>query len=112
MQSTSCEMPGWMEHKLESRLQGETAIISDTQMTAPLREKVKRKEAKEQSRKAGLKFKIQKTKIMASGPITSRQIDGERNGNTDRLYFLFSWTQKSLQMVTAATKLRDICCLE
>ena len=42
---------------------------------------------KEESQKAGLKLNIQKTKIMASGPITSRQIDGGKNGNTDKLYF-------------------------
>ena len=43
---------------------------------------------KEESEKAGLKLNIQKAKIMASGPITSWQIDGEKNGNSDRLYFL------------------------
>ena len=43
---------------------------------------------KEESEKVGLKLNIQKTKIMASGPITSWQIDGENNGNSDRLYFL------------------------
>ena len=43
---------------------------------------------KEESEKAGLKLNIQKTKIMASGSITSWQIDGEKNGNSDRLYFL------------------------
>ena len=43
---------------------------------------------KEESEKAGLKLNIQKTKIMASGPITSWQIDGEKNGNSNRLYFL------------------------
>ena len=42
MQSTSCEMPGWMKHKLESRLPGEISITSDTQMTPPLWQKVKR----------------------------------------------------------------------
>ena len=42
VQSTSCEMPGWMKHKLESRLQGETSITSDMQMTPPLWQKVKR----------------------------------------------------------------------
>ena len=43
---------------------------------------------KEESEKVGLKLNIQETKIMASGPITSQQIDGEKNGNSDRLYFL------------------------
>ena len=82
MQSTSCEMTGWMKHKLESRLPGETSINSDTQMTTPLWQKVKRNQSllmkvKEESEKVGLKLNIQKTKIMASGPITSWQIDGE-----------------------------------
>ena len=44
MQSTSCEMPGWMKHKLESRLQGEISITSDTQMTLPLWQKVRKNE--------------------------------------------------------------------
>ena len=43
---------------------------------------------KEESEKPGLKFNIQKTKIMASGPITSWQIDGEKNGNDNKFYFL------------------------
>ena len=50
--------------------------------------KVKVMKVKEESEKAGLKFNIQKTKIMAFGPITSWQIDVEKNGNSDRLYFL------------------------
>ena len=58
----------------------------------------------EESQKVGLKLNIQKTKIMASGPITSWQIDGE-TGNSDRL--LFWGALKSLQMVTAAMKLKD-----
>ena len=64
---------------------------------------------KEGSEKAGLKVNIQKTKIMASGPITSWQIDGETM-ETVRLYFLGA--PKSLQMVTAAMKLKDSCFLE
>ena len=58
---------------------------------------------KEESEKVGLKLNIQKTKIMASGPITSWQIDGET---------LFLGAPKSLQMVTAAMKLKEICSLE
>ena len=58
---------------------------------------------KEESEKVGLKLNIEKTKIMASGPITSWQIDGETV--TD---FIF-WALKSLQMVTAAMKLKDAC---
>ena len=60
---------------------------------------------KEESEKVGLKLNIQKTKIMASGPITSWQI----NGNSGRL---FSLAPKSLQMMTAAMKLKDTCSLE
>ena len=76
-------MLGWMKHKLESRFPGEISITSDMQMTPPLWQKVKKKLksllmiVKEESEKVGLKFNIQKTKIMASGPITSWQIDGE-----------------------------------
>ena len=65
---------------------------------------------KEESEKAGLKLSIQKTKVMAFGPITSQQIDGEKNWNSDRLYFLE--LQKSLWMVTTAMKLKDTCSLE
>ena len=64
---------------------------------------------KEGSEKVDLKLNIQKTKIMASCPITSWQIDGEKNGNSQTL---FSWAPKSLQMVTAAMKLKDTCSLE
>ena len=59
--------------------------------------------------KAGLKLNIQKTKIMASGPITSWQIDGETVETCQTLFF---WAPKSLQMVIAAMKLRDACSLE
>ena len=62
---------------------------------------------KEESEKVGLELNTQKTKIMASGPITSWQIDGETM-ETDRLYF---GAPKSLQMVTAAMKLKDACSL-
>ena len=63
---------------------------------------------KEESEKVGLKLNIQKTKIMASGPITSWEIDGE-TVETVRDFF---GAPKSLQMVTAATKLKDACSLE
>ena len=59
---------------------------------------------KEESEKVGLKFNIQKTKIMASGPITSLEIDGETVGKVSDFIFL---GPKSLQMVTAAMKLKD-----
>ena len=81
LQSTSCEMPVWMKHKLESRLPGEISIISDKQMIPPLGQKVKKKsllvKVKEESENVGLKLTIQKTKIMATGPITPWQINGE-----------------------------------
>ena len=76
-------MPGWMNHKLESRLPGETSITSDRQMTPPLWQKVKKNwksllmKVREESEKVGLTLNIQKTKIMASRPITSWQIDRE-----------------------------------
>ena len=63
---------------------------------------------REENEKAGLKLNIQKTKIMASGPIISWQIDGETNSS--RLYFLRA--PKSLQMVIAAMKLKDAYSLE
>ena len=63
---------------------------------------------KEESEKVGLKLNIQKTKIMASGPITSWQINGE----TADTVADFSWAPKSLQMVTAAMKLKDTYSLE
>ena len=65
-----------MKHKLESRLPGEISITSDMQMIPPLWQKAKKK-VKEESEKIGLKLSIQKNKVMASGPITSREIDGE-----------------------------------
>ena len=76
MQSVSCKMPGWMKHKLESKLLGEISIISDMQMTAPLLAKSEELKSllikvKGESEKAGLKLNIQKMKIMASSPITS-----------------------------------------
>ena len=63
---------------------------------------------KEESEKVGLKLNIQKMKIMASGPITSWQIDGESVEPVSD----FFWAPKSLQMVTAALKLKDTCSLE
>ena len=70
-------MLGWIKHKLESRFMGEISITSDMQMTPPLWQKGKRNgkslvmKVKEESEKAVLKLNIHKTKIMASGPITS-----------------------------------------
>ena len=75
-------MLGWKKHKLESRLLGEISITSAMQMTPPLWQKEEELKSllmkvKEESEKVGLKLNIQKTKIMASGPITSWEIDGE-----------------------------------
>ena len=108
MQSTSCKMPSWMKHKLESRQSGEISITSDMQMTPPLRQKMKKNQSlqlkvKEESGKVDLKLNIQKTNIMASGHITSWQIGGKQWKQR-----LFWGTPKSLQMVTAAMKLRHL----
>ena len=80
-----------MKHKLESRLPGEISITSDIQMTPPLWQKEEELKSlllkvKEESEKVGLKLNIQKTKIMASSPINSWQINGE-TVKTDRLFF-------------------------
>ena len=64
---------------------------------------------KEESEKVGLKLNLQKTKIMASGPITSWKIDGETVETVSDFIF---WAPKSLQMVTAAMKLKDAYSLE
>ena len=76
MQSTSGETLGWKKHKLESRLPGEISINSDgTTLMAESEEELKSllMKVKEESEKVGLKLNIQKTKMMASGPITSWQ---------------------------------------
>ena len=65
---------------------------------------------KEESKKVGLKLNIQKTKIMASGPIASWQIDGEKQWK--QWLTLFFWAPNSLQMVTAAMKLKEAYSLE
>ena len=67
---------------------------------------------KEESEKVGLKLNIQKTKIMASGPITSWQIDGETMDFIIKCQTLFFWAPKPMRMVTAALKLKDTCSLE
>ena len=64
---------------------------------------------KEKSEKVGLKLNIQKIKMMVSGPITSWEIDGE---TVETVTDLLSWVPKSLQIVTAAMKLKDACSLE
>ena len=82
MQSTSCEMPGCREHKLESTVPGRNInnfrYADDITLMAESKElKSLLCKGKEESEKVGLKLNIQKTKIMAAGPIPSWQIDGE-----------------------------------
>ena len=107
-------MLGWKKHKLESRLPGEISITSEyadnTTIMAESEEELKSlsMKVKEDSEKVGLKLSIQKTKIMASCSIISWQIDGE---TMETVTDFFSWAPKSLQMVTAAMKLKDACSL-
>ena len=114
-QSTSCKMLGWMNHKLESRPQRNINNLihaDNTTLMTESEEELKSflMKVKEDSEKAGLKLSIQKTKIMASGPITSWQMDGEKVETvTD---FIFLGLQKSLWTVTVAMKLKDDCSLE
>ena len=96
MQSTSWEMPGWMKHKLESKTAGRNINnlrhADDTTLMAESEEQLKRllMKVKEESEKAGLKLNIQKMKIMASGPITSWQLDGETMQTVTNFIFLGS----------------------
>ena len=95
MQSTSREMPGWMKHKLESRLQGEISITSDIQMTPPLwqtwrRTKEPLDEREREEWNSWLKTQHSKTKIMASSPITLWQIDGKTTETVRDFNFLGS----------------------
>ena len=69
-------MPGWMKHKLESRLLGEMSITSDMAIMSESKDELNMK-VKEKSETVDLKLNIQKTKIMASDSVTSWQIDGE-----------------------------------
>ena len=80
----------------------------DTTQMAESKEELKNllMKVKEESDKVGLKLNIQKTKIMASGPITSWQIDEEK---VEVVIYLFSWAPESLWMLTAAIKLKDTC---
>ena len=86
------------------RYADDTTFMAESEKLKSLLMKVK-----EESEKSGLKFNIQKTKNIASGPITSWQIDGE---TMERVRELIFWTSKSLQMVTSAMKLKDFCSLE
>jgi len=79
MQSTSCEISVWMKHKLESIIGRNISNADDTTLMAETKGELKSllMKVKEESEKVGLKLNIQKTKTMASGPITSWQVDGE-----------------------------------
>ena len=111
MQSTSWETLGWKKHNVESRLPGEISIThryaDDTTLMAESEEELKSllMKVKEENEKVGLKLNIQTMKIMASGPITSWQIDGESIETVMGFIFLGS------KMVTAAMKLKDTCSL-
>ena len=97
--------------KIAGRNISNLRYADDTTLMAESEEKPKSllMKVKEESEKVGLKFNIQKTKIMASGPITSWEIDGE---TVEKVSDLFLGAPKSLQMVTAAMKLKDTCSLE
>ena len=86
----------------------------DTTLMAESKEELRSllMKVKVESEKVGLKLNIQKTKIMASGPITSWEIDGETVETVSEKNTLFFWAPKSLQMVSAAMKLKDACSLE
>ena len=106
-------MLGWMKHNLESRLPRETInnlrYADDTTLMAESEEELKSlsMKVKEESEKVGLKLNIQKTKIMASGPITSWQIDGETVETVADFVF-----PQSLKMVTTVMTLKDSCFLK
>ena len=96
--------------KISGRNINNLRYADDTTLMAESEEELKSllMKVKEESQKVGLKLNIQKTKIMAFSPITSWQIDGGNNGNSKSLF----WSLKSLQMVTAAMKLKDTFSLE
>ena len=97
--------------KIAGRNINNLRYADDTTLMAESEEELKSllMKMKEESEKVGLKLNIQKTKIMASGPITSWEIDGETVGTVSDF---FVGAPKSLQMVTAAMKLKDSCSLE
>ena len=96
--------------KIAGRNINNLRYTDDTTLMAESDEELKSllMKVKEESEKVGLKLNIQKTKIMPSGPITSWQIDGKQWKQWQTIF----WVPKSLQMVSAAMKLKDICSLE
>ena len=97
--------------KIAGRNINNLRYADDTTLMAESEEELKSllMKLKEESEKVGLKLNIQKTEIMASGPITSWQIGGETVETVTDVIF---WAPKSLQMVTAAMKLKNSCSLE
>ena len=97
--------------KISGRNINNLRYVDDTTLMAESEEEIKSllMKVKEESEKVGLKLNIQKTKIMASGPIASWQIDGETVETMSDLIF---WAPKSLQMAIAAMKLKDAYSLE
>ena len=97
--------------KISGRNINNLIYANDTTLMEESKEELKRllMKVKEESENVGLKLNIQKTRIMASSPITSWQIDGEQWKWWEAF---FSWAPKSLQMVTADMKLKDACSLE
>ena len=98
--------------KIAGRNINNLRYADDTTLMAESKEELKSLLMKEESEIVGLKLNIQKTKIMASGPITSWQIDGETGQTVDTVTDFFWGPSESLQMVTAAMKLKDFCSLE
>ena len=92
--------------KIAGRNINDLRYAGDTTLMAESQEELKSLLMKEESEKVGLKLNIQETKIMASGPITSWQNRWRNSG------WLFFWAPKSLQMVTAVLKLKDVCSLK
>ena len=95
--------------KIARRNVNNLRYADDTTLMAESEEESLLMKVKEESEKVGLKLNIQKTKIMASGPITSWEVDGETVETVSDFIF---WAPKSLQMVTAAMKLKDAYSLE
>ena len=97
--------------KIAGRNINHLRYADDTTLMAESEEELKSllMKVKEENEKVGLKLNMQKTKIMASGPITSREIDGE---TAERVSDFIFWAPNSLQMVIAAVKLKDAYSLE
>ena len=106
-----CKQVTDLKQEIARRNINNLRYADDTTLMAESKEELKSllMKVKEDSEKVGLKLNIQKTKIMVSGPITSWQIDGKQWKQWQTLYW---GARKSLQMVTAAMKLKDACSLE